>query len=196
MDNGNTYINDIMTVTDVNMGERENILDRKTEKEINLDKKKRAQNKDRSDGELSEADFMALSRAEQLAIAEKYWNGRTDTYDDDKKFKFSYTHLGTLCERLGFRKGIVDTKKGGVKESKLYIEHGRRGNTVEKKVTFSEKTISKFNDLLGKENSLSNIERSKILDAILLEALENKLAAKNAGAFSVAYKPVKEEILI
>jgi len=84
----------------------------------------------------------------------------------------------------------------GGKESKLYIEHGRREKTVEKKVTFSEKTVSKFNDLLGKENNLSNIEKSKILDAILLEALENKLAAKNAGAFSVAYKPVKEEVLI
>jgi hypothetical protein len=103
MDNGYTYINDITTVTDVDMGEPESIQEHKTEKEINPKKKKRAQNKDRSDGELSEADFMSLSRTEQFAIAEKYWNGRTDTYDDDKKFKFSYTHLGTLCERLGFR---------------------------------------------------------------------------------------------
>lgn len=196
MDDGYTYINDIKTVTDVAMGVRENNQDLKTENEINPKKKKRAQNKDRSDGELSEADFMALSRTEQLNLAEKYWNGRTDTYDKDKKFKFSYTHLGTLCERLGFRKGIVDMKKDGVKESKLYIEHGRREKTVEKKVTFSEKTISKFNDLLGKDNKLSNIEKSKILDVILLEALEGKLAAKNAGAFSVAYKPVKEEVLI
>lgn len=196
MDNGYAYINDIQSVTDVDNGEQENNKYSETEKEINPEKKKRSQNKNRSDGELSETDFMSLPRDEQLALAEKYWNGRTDTYDDEKKFKFSYTHLGTLCERLGFRKGIVDLKKDGVKESKLYIEHGRREKTVEKKLTFSEKTVSKFTDLLGKQNNLSNIEKSKILDVILLEALESKLAAKNVGAFSVAYKPVKEEVLI
>lgn len=158
-------------------------------------KRKRAPRKDRSHGKYSQEDFLNLPRDEQYALADKYWNGSTADFDDGT-FQFSYPQLGRLCEQVGLRKGIVDTRaKESLLRSQdiLYLDRGRREETVEKKYTYSKTTIDKFDELVG---PLSNIEKSKVLDLLLSQILEEKLEAKRAGRFHVVYKAVDEEVLI
>ena len=163
------------------------------------EKKTRAPKKDRSNNRYSEEDFLGLSRKEQLALAEKYWNGPVSDFDDGT-FRFSYAHFGKLCERIGFRKGIVDTMPeeekvsiGKTENNTMYIDHGKR-ESVTKKMTFSVTTIEKIDKLLGAD--LPNIVKSKIVDAILDQALEKKLNDQKAGRFTVAYRPVEEERIL
>ena len=139
---------------------------------------------------------MALPRAEQHALAEKYWTGHVTDYDRDQMFQFSYSHLAELCKRLGFRKGIVDDRAGEVpqEENIIYIDHGKRVETVEKKITLSQETEKMLDELLG--NKLSNIERSKVIDAIFRQALVPLLKDKEEGRFGVAYRPTEEERLL
>ncbi len=163
-------------------------------------KRKKAPKKDRSNAKYSETDFLGLPRAEQLKLAEKYWNGTVADFDDGT-FQFSYTHFGEVCKRIGFRKGIVDTmpERAPVlsgtpqKGSTIYIDHGRRESAT-KKLTLSNETIEKMDLLLG--DKLSNIEKSKVIDAIISQAFDEKLAAQKAGQFGVAYRPMEEERLL
>lgn len=76
----------------------------------------------------------------------------------------------------------------------IYIEHGKRQETEVKKITFAKDTIDKIDQLLG--DQLSNVERSKVIDVIRSRALDDRLAAKRAGQFGVAYRPVAEERLL
>ena len=176
-----------MNATDTDVAPKEN------------DSKRRATKKDRSNAKYSEADFMGFPRAEQLALAEKYWNGPVDEFDDGT-FQFSYTHFANLCQKLGFRKGIVDTMPEDVAldniapSSIIYIDHGRRELTEVKKLTFSKSTIDKMEQLLG--DKLSNVEKSKVIDEIFSQVLDQKLKDKKAGQFGVAYRPHDEERLM
>jgi hypothetical protein len=159
------------------------------------EKRKRASKKDRSNGKYSQEDFLNLPRVEQYALAEKYWNGPVADFDDGT-FQFSSTQFAKLCEKLGFRKGIVDTlAEESLSDSQdtLYIDRGRRGETVEKKYTLSKETVVKMDELLG---SLGNMEKSKVLDLLLSQMLDEKLEAKRAGHFHVVYKASAEEILM
>ncbi|MCI5857083.1 MAG: hypothetical protein MR016_06925, partial [Agathobacter sp.] len=133
--------------------------------------KKQRNRIDRSTHKYSEEAFLRLPRAEQLALAEKYWNGPVDHYDDERMFQFSYSHLAELCKRIGFRKGVVVDRADEVpqEENIIYIDHGKRSETVEKKITLSQETEKMLDELLG--NKLSNIERSKVIDAIFRQAL-------------------------
>ena len=161
---------------------------------LNEEKRKRALNKDRSNGKYSKDDFLKLPRDEQHALAEKYWNGPVADFDDGT-FQFSSTQFAKLCEKIGFRKGIVDTlSKESLPNSEdtLYIDRGRRGETAEKKFTLSQETIDKFDELLG---SLGNMEKSKAFDLLLSRLLDEKLEAKRVGNFHVAYKVTEEKIL-
>ena len=188
MDFSNTYMSEELNVTDTDM-------EQETE-----DSKKRASKIDRSSAKYSEDDFMKLPRAEQLGLAEKYWNGPVADFDDGT-FQFSYTHFANLCQKLGFRKGIVDTMPEGefpdpevAPSSIVYIEHGKREETEVKKLTLDKCTIEKIDKLLG--DKLSNVEKSKVIDAILSQALDKKLADKRVGQFGVAYRPLAEERLL
>lgn len=159
------------------------------------EKRKRALNKDRSNGKYSQDDFRKLPREEQLALAKKYWNCPADEFDDGT-FRFSRTQFIKLCEQIGFRKDIVDMlaeESLSYSDDTLYIDRGRRGETVEKKYTLSKETVDKINELLG---SLGNMEKSKALDLLLSQLLEEKLEAKRAGHFHVVYKASAEEILM
>lgn len=191
----NKYMSEEMKFTDTAVGEQIIPLDDDAEKS-----KKRAAKKDRSDSKYSEEAFMALPRLEQLALADKYWMGRTDEFDDGT-FQFSYTHFTNICQILGFKKGVVDTQPDTASEvisiepsSVIYIDHGTRGKTEVKKLTFAKTTINKIDQLLG--DQLSNVERSKVIDVILSEAFDEKLVAKREGKFGVAYRPVAEERLL
>ena len=177
-----------------------------SEKPIATDKeadegRSRAAKKDRSGGKYSEEAFLALPRSEQLALAERYWNGPVATFDDGT-FQFSYTHFGKICEQIGFRKGIVDTrpeiklpdKEETEPSAIIYIDHGRREETIVKKLTLSKETEEKISRLLG--DRLSNIEKSKVVDVILSQALDRCLVEQKAGLFGVAYRPTEEERLI
>lgn len=157
----------------------------------------RAHRKDRSNGKYSETDFLNLPREEQLKLAEHYWMGRTEDFDDGT-FQFSYTHFAELCKMLGFRKGVVDELKSNNNctslKKKIYIEHGRREETDVKKLTLSVSTINNLDMLLG--NRLSNIEKSKVMDIIIAEKVDELLKIKKEGEFSVAYRRCEEERLI
>lgn len=158
--------------------------------------KKQRNRIDRSTHKYSEEAFLRLPRAEQLALAEKYWNGPVDHYDDERMFQFSYSHLAELCKRIGFRKGVVVDRADEVpqEENIIYIDHGKRSETVEKKITLSQETEKMLDELLG--NKLSNIERSKVIDAIFRQALVPLLKDKEEGRFGVAYRPTEEERLL
>ena len=190
MDFNDSYMYEENNITDTNEAEQIENLDQDAD-----ESKKRTARIDRSNAKYSAEDFMALPRAEQLELAEKYWNGKVENYDDGT-FQFSYSHLAKLCQELGFRKGIVDTMPEGatVPSSIIYIEHGRRTETEVKKLTLSKSTIDKIDELLG--DKLSNVEKSKVIDEILSQALEQKLADKRVGQFGVAYRPLEEERII
>lgn len=163
--------------------------------------KQRRQIKNRTESKYSESDFIKLPREEQFKLIEKYWNGHVSDFDDGT-FQFSYTHFGVICKRLGFKKGIIDERNhetnqihtSNVPQDIIYIETGNRSNTVEKKLTLSKSTIDKIDTLLGKD--LSNIERSKVIDVIIEEIVDQKLQAKEAGTFGVAYKPTEAKRLL
>lgn len=190
MDFNDSYVYEENNITDTNEVEQIENLDQDAD-----ESKKRTARVDRSNAKYSAEDFMALPRAEQLALAEKYWNGKVENYDDGT-FQFSYSHLAKLCQDLGFRKGIVDTMPEGAVDpsSIIYIEHGRRVETEVKKLTLSKSTIDKIDELLG--DKLSNVEKSKVIDEILSQALEQRLADKRVGQFGVAYRPLEEERII
>ncbi len=163
-------------------------------------KKKRAAKKDRSNSKYSEKDYMAMPRNEQLLLAREFL-GRPCSDFDDGTFCFSRTHLSDLIKDLGFETGVYDPQieeartglidSGG---SHIYIEHGRRKESVIKKLTLSMDTVNMMEELLDKR--LSNIEKSKVIDEILHRALETLLRDKKANRFSVSYRPIAEERLI
>ena len=71
------------------------------------------------------------------------------------------------------REGIVDDLAGLTEESddrqkKIYIEHGTRSDTVEKKFTLSVSTVEALEQLFAdSDKAISNIERSKIIDVVI-----------------------------
>jgi hypothetical protein len=166
--------------------------------------KSRTVKRDRSGNKYSEADFMALPRSQQLELAQTWWMD-SKGFDDGKMFQFSYTHFSNLCQKLGFKKGVIDT---GVRafdsrsdanipadaDNIIFIDRGKRVNTVEKKITLSGRTNDKLESLLG--NKLSNIEKSKAIDVILENALDDMLSKKQAGTFGIAYRPTELERLV
>lgn len=200
MDSNNSYMSEEMKLTDTDIGEEIISLD-----DAN-GSKKRASKVDRSGNTYSEEKFRVLPREEQLRLANKHWMD-SKGYDASGIFQFSYTHFSNICKELGFVKGVIDTRKDAsdtkeyASDSKkvepcsiLYIDHGKREETEVKKLTFAKDTIDKIDQLLG--DKLSNVEKSKVIDVILSEALDNKLAAKRVGQLVVAYRPVYEVRLI
>ncbi len=163
-------------------------------------KEKRITREDRESNKYSMEDFKNLPRNDQIDLAEKYWFGSVKSFEESKLFKFSYTTLCKICKSIGLRKGVIDTLKGkdngtdvGKVNEIIYIDHGRR-NSSTKKLTLSQETIDLMNSLLG--DNLANAEKSKIIDAILRQALEDKLSKKDAGKLAVIYRPVKEERIL
>ncbi len=192
MDFQHIYMSETLNHTDTDIIEEiDNVVD---------EGKKRAAKVDRSLNKYSEEEFRALPREEQLRLANIHWMD-SKGYDDSKMFQFSYTHFSNICKELGFLKGVIDTREGKAPEphkvasdSIIYIEHGKRKETEVKKLTFAKDTVDKIDQLLG--DKLSNVERSKVIDAILSQALDNKLADKRVGQFSVTYRPVAEKRLL
>ncbi len=162
-------------------------------------KNKKTTKIDRSNSKYSEADFRSLSREEQYALASKYWNGPVANYDDGT-FQFSYSHFGDICRSIGLRKGIIwinepekqmqpsDTKKT------IWINHGKRTETAVKKLTLSKETIDMMDQLLGE--NLSNIEKSKVIDIILVNTLKEMLKDKAEGRFQICYHAVEAKRLL
>ncbi len=74
----------------------------------------------------------------------------------------------------------------------LYIERGRRQGTKTIKSTFSEDTLAIINEMFGR---LSNLDKSKALEAILLSQLKEIYELYKAGNLIVKYKPVEGESL-
>ena len=166
-------------------------------------KNQRCSKKDRSNAKYSEVEFRRLSRTDQLKLARQYWSGAVADFDDGT-FQFSYSHFAKICESLGFQKGIVDLHsdkdvRNMVPDLIIYIDRGRREETVEKKFTLSKTTVEKIEKLIeSKEgkNQLSNIEKSKTIYKMLAMTAEQMLQAKELGKFSVAYRQHDPEILI
>lgn len=162
-------------------------------------KSKKATKIDRSKAKYSEAEFRSLSPEEQYALASKYWNGPVADFDDGT-FQFSYSHFADICRSLGLRKGIIQSKEAEKKRNAsevkktIWIEHGKRRETAVKKITLSTETIEMMDRLLG--DGLSNIERSKVIDIILTEALRKCLKDKAEGRFQILYRPVDAQRLL
>lgn len=154
--------------------------------------KKKSSRIDRSNAKYSEEDFLKLPRKKQLQLAETYLLNMKSEDFDDGTFQFSRSHFASICERIGFKKGFIDAN--GSQEEKLYIDHRKRKETIIKKITLSKKTVEKIDKLLG--DNLSKVEKSKIIDLLLEQIIDEKLALKEAGKFKVAYRPTDEERLI
>ena len=162
----------------------------------------RSSKKDRSSNRYSEEEFLALPRSQQLELANIWWMNSKE-FDDSQLFQFSYTHFAEICKKLGFKKGVIDTgqyDKSGTseaikKEHVLWIERGRRTDTIEKKITLSGDTFKKYDELIGSKN-LTNIEKSKIFEAIINIALDECLKKKERGEFMVGYRATKAERLL
>ena len=164
-------------------------------------KNNRATPKDRSNSKYSEQDFLAMPRDEQLKLVEKYWNGPVADFDDGT-FQFSYSHFAKLCSEIGFRKGIVDDfadmkEKNDCSKMKIYIEHGTRSDTVEKKFTLSTSTVEALDQLFAdSDKTISNIEKSKIIDVVIGDKINELLELKRKGLLSISYKPIEEVKII
>jgi hypothetical protein len=155
------------------------------------EKKKKSKRIDRKKNKYSEAAFLNLARDEQLVLANQYGLS-TKAFEDSRLFQFSYSHFTDLLVSLGFKKGMVDTRKS-YNYHCYYIYHGKRLQTVEKKITLTKSTNDKLNQLLA---PLSNIEKSKAIDAILDETLDTLLEANKKDLFHVIYNPTEQERLI
>ncbi len=118
-------------------------------------------------------------------------------------FSFSWTEMQTAAEVLGLKKEAENTKSPkfyipddydapqSVKKKKtIYIDHGKRPSTVERKITLSGGTNDLLNSLFG---SLSNLIQSKILDVLIKESLENIAELNDNGLLDVKYRPLPEE---
>ena len=157
---------------------------------------------DRSSYKYSVDKFCSLPREEQGKLLEKYLiDTPAAEYDSDKIFQFSRSKLSSIRDELGFKNGIIDVNpvKGkkdssdSVKGKTFYIDHGKRGATKTSKFTLTTETSNKLDKLL---EGLSNIEKSKAVDAILSSFLDSLLEEKAQGCFHVAYRPTEKEILI
>ena len=197
MDNLNVNVSEEMEINNYSMSEDAILPPISAE----TTSKNRAASKDRSNGKYSDDDFLALPRKEQLRLAEKYWNGAVAAFDDGT-FQFSYSHFAKICADIGFRKGIVDDLAGLTEESddrqkKIYIEHGTRSDTVEKKFTLSVSTVEALEQLFAdSDKAISNIERSKIIDVVIGDKINELLQLKRKGLLSISYKPVEEVKII
>ena len=162
----------------------------------------RSSKKDRSANRYTEEEFLTLPRSQQLELANIWWMD-SKGFDEGGMFQFSYTHFAEICKKLGFKKGVIDTgqyaKSGTSKAVKqediLWIERGRRVDTVEKKMTLTVDTFKKYDELIGSQN-LTNIEKSKIFEAIINAALDECLKKKERGDFIVGYRATKAEQLL
>ncbi len=161
-------------------------------------KKQRSARKDRSDGKYSEEAFRNLSREVQFELAKEYWNKPVNEFDDGT-FQFSSSHFAEVCKSLQFEKRTVvvdakaEEKENQPKDTVVVIDHGRR-ETERHNWTFSEGTNDKIERLLGE--NLSNMEKSKVIDVILNNELDNLLKEKEAGRFHVDYRPVEKVRLV
>lgn len=161
--------------------------------------KERSARIDRTSAKYSESDFLAMPRSQQYALAEKYWNGKSADFDDGT-FQFSYTHFAEVCQRIGFRKGIVDDGMPGEDKNassddvkKIYIDRGKRPDPIEKKITLNKITNDKLESLTA---TFTNMEKSKFLEAVIEMALDELLEKREEGKLSVAYRPMEEEKLL
>lgn len=157
------------------------------------------------EGKYSQEDFINLSEEDQIQLLNLYLIEKPSAEFEDGTFQFSRTTLLKLAETLGFRKTFSkDTNSEDNKEKTpvvpvddgdlLYIDRGRRVDTVEKKITLSGLTNSRLEDLLG--NRLSNIEKSKATDAILSYAIDILMERKKKGKFGIAYRPTELERIV
>jgi hypothetical protein len=143
-----------------------------------------------------------MSREQQFEFAQKWWMSSIG-FDEGAMFQFSYNHFSDICRKLGFEKGVVDTHAKVIsldsgekpqEEDIIYIERGKRENTVEKKITLSGETIEKIELLLG--GKLSNVDKSKAIEAILAAKTDELLAKKEEGKFGLAYRPTELKRLV
>lgn len=163
----------------------------KSGESIPTEKKKKSKRIDRKKNKYSEAAFLKLPRDEQLALANQYGLS-TKAFEDSRLFQFSYSHFTDILASLGFKKGMVDTHQ--YDHYRIYfIDHGKRPETIEKKITLTKSTNDKLNQLLA---PLSNIEKSKAIDAILSETLDTLLDANKKDLFHVTYNATGQERLI
>ncbi len=159
-------------------------------------KMKKAPKKDRSGGKYSEEAFLALPREKQFELAQMYWGGKGKNFEDGT-FKFSQTQFVRLCQKLGFEKGIIDTKSNEASYNVIYLERGRRTETLERKFTLNKETNELIDEYLSSGPiQLSNMEKSKITDAIINKAFTEMLTAQRNGQTTVAYRPVGVERLL
>ena len=163
---------------------------------INFSNKKRSSKKDRSNGKYSEEAFLALPRDKQFSLAQKYCFVQVKEFDDGT-FQFSRDHFIDLCSGLGFKKAIIDTKTAEKKANTIYLERGRRTETVERKFTLNKETDVLIDEYLSSgAGKLSNMEKSKIIDAVINKAFSELLNAQKNGQTTVAYRQVGEERLL
>ena len=166
------------------------------EKSNEITRKKKSPKKDRSGSKYSEEAFLALPRDKQLALANKYWLGHVKNFDDGT-FKFSRDKFISLCKSLGFREAIIDTQTNVSTFDTIYIDRGRRADTTERKFTLNTETDALINEYFSTgECKLTNTEKSKIFDSIILSAFTELLDAQKNGQTTVAYRPAGEERLL
>lgn len=146
---------------------------------------------DRSQHKYSEKDFMNMDREQQVALAIKFWGGKVESFDDEKTFKFSYTHLASLCQKLGIEKGVYDSHKK--KELKIVIDKDIPRDTIVRKYSFDKKLCNKIDELFGE---LGNVDKSIVLEIILNRAIDEVVEMMENKKFSVIYPAKKERILM
>lgn len=153
------------------------------------------------EGKYSQDDFRNLSEEEQVFLLNKYLFETESKHFEDGTFQFSRTTLTKLAEELGYKKSYIrtDSSLSNVSYKKhldnvIYIDRGRREQSIEKKITLSQSTNDKLNQLLG--STLSNIEKSKTLDAILEKAIDDLLLKKQDGSFGISYRQTEAKRIL
>ncbi len=122
-------------------------------------------------------------------------------------FSFSWAEMQTAAEVLGLKKDADNTNSPKFyipdnyevlqallfnHKKTIYIEHGKRPSTVERKITLSKGTNDILNSLFG---SLPNLVQSKILDVLVREILEEVENLNEKGLLDVKYRPLPEETI-
>lgn len=148
-----------------------------------------------SEHKYSLKEFRALPRKTQLELINIYLlQDKCTERFKEAPFTFSYSSLVNVTKELNFEKRYIDTQVKEPDEAtsettdnddayKLYITRAKRGDT--RKVTISSEVLDIFEEIVNPSNKISKADKSKILDAILLDYFKKLRDLKDKDLFEI-----------
>ncbi len=168
-------------------------------------KKPREKNLDRTGHKYSNQDFRMMRREEQLKFAKELRYKKEDKFDQLKLFQFSKTTFGNICKELGFIDSVIDSvidscsknaftlNHNVIDDLTIIIDRNKERDLCERKYRLQKSTCVRLDKTL---DGLSNVDKSIVIDAIVIFALDTIDRLKENDSFKVIYPATQEKRLI